>query len=101
MTSFEPPRKIQVLATGVYEHALADLAAPFAQATGHAVSFVITNAGGVIARLEARQAADVVMTSAAGIDSLAAKALVIGATRVDVGGMRLGVAVKAGAPPPD
>ena len=98
MSSSEPSAKIQVLATGVYEHVLDDLAAPFAQATGHAVSFVITNAGGVIARLEAGQAADVVMTSAAGIDSLAAKGHVIGATRVDVGGMRLGVAVQAGAP---
>jgi molybdate transport system substrate-binding protein len=101
MTSSESPAKLQVLATGVYEHVLDDLAAPFAQATGHTVSFVITNAGGVIARLEARQAADVVMTSAAGIDSLAAKGHVIGATKVDVGGMRLGVAVKAGAPAPD
>jgi molybdate transport system substrate-binding protein len=99
MSSSEPPAKIQVLATGVYEHVLEDLAAPFARATGHAVAFVITNAGGVIARLEAAgQAADVVMTSAAGIDSLAAKGHVIGATRVDVGGMRLGVAVQAGAP---
>jgi molybdate transport system substrate-binding protein len=101
MSSSEPSVKIQVLATGVYEHVLHDLAAPFTQATGHAVAFVITNAGGVIARLGAGQAADVVMTSAAGIDSLAAKGHVIGATKVDVGGMRLGVAVRAGAPAPD
>ena len=67
MSSSEPSAKIQVLATGVYEHVLDDLAAPFTQATGHGVAFVITNAGGVIARLEAGQAADVVMTSAAGI----------------------------------
>jgi molybdate transport system substrate-binding protein len=97
----EPQTKIQVIATGVYEHVLDDLAVPFAQATGHAVSFVITNAGGVIARLDAGQAADVVMTSAAGIDSLAAKGHVIGTTKVDVGGMRLGAAVKSGAPAPD
>jgi molybdate transport system substrate-binding protein len=75
MSSSEAAPKIQVLATGVYEHVLDDLAAPFAQATGHAVAFVITNAGGVIARLEA--------------------------TKVDVGGMRLGVAVPAGVPAPD
>jgi molybdate transport system substrate-binding protein len=97
----EPAAKLQVIATGVYEHVLEDLAAPFRQATGHAVSFTITNAGGVIARLDANEAADVVMTSAAGIDSLAAKRRIIAATKVDVGGMRLGVAAKAGAPAPD
>jgi molybdate transport system substrate-binding protein len=97
----EPPAKLQVIATGVYEHALEDLAAPFRRETGHEVSFIITNAGGVIARLDANAAADVVMTSSAGIDSLAAKGRVIGASKVDVGGMRLGVAVKAGEPQPD
>jgi molybdate transport system substrate-binding protein len=101
MSAAEPPVALQVIATGVYEHVLEDLAAPFERATGHAVSFVITNAGGVIARLDANEAADVVMTSAVGIYSLAAQGRVIGATKVDVGGMRLGVAVKAGAPPPD
>lgn len=97
----EPPVGLQVIATGVYEHALTDLAAPFKQATGHEVSFIITNAGGVIAKLDTNEAADVVMTSSAGIDSLAAKGRVIGSTKVDVGGMRLGVAVKSGTPEPD
>jgi molybdate transport system substrate-binding protein len=101
MNGAEQPKELQVIATGVYEHALMDLAAPFKQATGLTVSFVITNAGGVIARLDANEAADVVMTSSVGIDGLAAKGRVIGATKVDVGGMRLGVAVKSGAPAPD
>jgi len=92
---------LQVIATGVYEHVLKDLAAPFKRETGHAVSFFITNAGGVIAKLDAGETADVVMTSAVGIDSLAAKGKVIRATKVDVGGMRLGVAIKPGAPEPD
>ena len=95
------PEKLQVIATGVYEHVLKDLAAPFAARAGQDVSFIITNAGGVIAKLDADAAADVVMTSSAGIDSLAAKGRVVGASKVDVGGMRLGVAVKAGAAVPD
>jgi molybdate transport system substrate-binding protein len=93
--------QLQVIATGVYEHVLKDLAAPFAARAGNGVSFIITNAGGVIAKLDANAAADVIMTSSAGIDSLAAKGRVIGASKVDVGGMRLGVAVKSGAPVPD
>jgi len=95
------PAELHVIATGVYEHVLKDLATPFAAHTGQHVRFSITNAGGVIARLDANEAADVVMTSSAGIDSLAAKGRVVGSSKVDVGGMRLGVAVKSGAPLPD
>jgi molybdate transport system substrate-binding protein len=101
MTASKTPTGLHVLATGVYEHALKDLVGPFKQATGHEVTFSITNAGGVIAKLAANEAADVVMTSSVGIDSLAAKARVVGASKIDVGGMRLGIAVKAGAPVPD
>jgi molybdate transport system substrate-binding protein len=95
------PAELQIIATGVYEHVLKDLAAPFAARTGQGVRFIITNAGGVIAKLDANEAADVVMTSSVGIDSLAAKGKVVGSSKVDVGGMRLGVAVKSGAPAPD
>jgi molybdate transport system substrate-binding protein len=95
------PAELQVIATGVYEHALKELAGPFAAQSGRRVSFSITNAGGVIARLDAKAAADVVMTSSAGIDSLAAKGRVVGASKVDVGGMRLGIAVRSGAAMPD
>jgi molybdate transport system substrate-binding protein len=95
------PAELQVIATGVYEHALKDLAALFKARTGQGVAFIITNAGGVAAKLDANAAADVVMTSSAGIDSLAAKGRVVGATKIDVGGMRLGVAVKSGTPVPD
>jgi molybdate transport system substrate-binding protein len=41
------------------------------------------------------------MTSSVGIDSLAAKGRVRAGSKVDVGGMRLGIAVRAGAPSPD
>jgi molybdate transport system substrate-binding protein len=99
--SAKPATALQVIATGVYEHVLEDLVGPFAQATGQAVAFVITNAGGVIAKLDADAAADVVMTSGVGIDSLAAKGKVVRASKVDVGGMRLGVAITAGLPVPD
>jgi molybdate transport system substrate-binding protein len=96
-----PAMALQVIATGVYEHVLEDIIGPFEQATGQAVTFMITNAGGVIAKLETDAAADVVMTSAVGIDSLAAKGKVVRASKVDVGGMRLGVAVTVGLPVPD
>jgi molybdate transport system substrate-binding protein len=99
--SSKPPAGLQVIATGVYEHVLKDLVGPFKEATGQEVTFSITNAGGVIARLDADEAADVVMTSSAGIDSLAARGRVVGSSKVDVGGMRLGVAIKSGTSMPD
>lgn len=95
------PIELQIIATGVYEHVLKDLAAPYAAQTGNTLRFTITNAGGVAARLEAAATADVVMTSSVGIDALAAKGRVFADSKVDVGGMRLGIAVKAGAPLPD
>jgi len=93
--------ELQIIATGVYEHALHDLAAAFAARTGRQVAFIITNAGGVPAKLDANETADVVMTSSTGIDSLAVKGRVVGATKVDVGGMRLAIAVRSGMPAPD
>jgi molybdate transport system substrate-binding protein len=93
--------ELQIIATGVYEHALKDLASLFEARTGQGVRFIITNAGGVTAKLDANAAADAVMTSSAGIDSLAAKGCVVGATKVVVGGMRLGIAVKSGTSVPD
>ena len=92
---------MQIIATGVYEHSLKDLAGPFTAQTGRGVSFIITNAGGVITKLDANAAADVIMTSSAGIDSLVAKGRILAASKVDVGGMRLGVAVGSGAAMPD
>jgi len=93
--------ELQVIATGVYEHALKDLAAPFTAQNGRGVSFVITNAGGVITKLDGNAAADVIMTSSVGIDSLVAKERVLAASKVDVGGMRLGAAVGSEAAIPD
>ncbi|HLH94138.1 MAG TPA: substrate-binding domain-containing protein [Xanthobacteraceae bacterium] len=97
----EEAKELCVIATGVYEHALKDLALAYESRSGRRVGFVITNAGGVASKLEASQAADVVMTSSVGIDSLASKGRVVASSKIDIGGMRLGIAVKAGAALPD
>ncbi len=88
---------VRVIAAGAFEHVLHDLVAPFREATGHGLAVSITNAGGVIKKLEADEPADVVMTSAAGIDALAAAGRVDAASKVEVGRMRLGVAVRPDA----
>lgn len=93
--------ELLVLATGSYEHVLHDLAEPFRRASGRVLRLSIANAGGVMKKISANEPADVVMTSAAGIDELAALGRVDAASRVEVGRMRLGVAVRPDAAAPE
>jgi len=94
-------RELHVTAAGAYEHVLNDLAPAFTQETGVPVRLAVANAAGVIARLEAREAVDVVLTSAAGIAQLVAAGLADASTQAEVGRMRLGIAVRPGLPLPD
>lgn len=93
--------ELNVIVTGVYEHVLDDLIEPFRIETGHVVRMSATNAGGVIRKVEANEPADVVMTSAAGIDELLAKGRIAPDSKVEIGRMRLGVAVRPGSTIPD
>ncbi len=79
---------VRVLATGVFATALQSLAQPFEAASA--------NAGAVASRVAAGEAADLVMTSSAGVKMLA-KQGALAADEVIVGKMRLGVAVRSGA----
>lgn len=92
---------LNVMATGVFEHALRDLIEPFKAATGRTVRLSVTNAGGVLQRLQADEPADVVLTSAAGIDDLAAMGRVDPASTVEIGRMRLGVAIRPASQAPN
>ena len=94
-------KELHVTAAGAYEHVLVELIAVFTQEFGIAVRLAVANAAGVIKRLEAREAADVVLTSAAGIEHLIAGGLADRTGSVEVGRMRLGVAVAPGLPMPD
>ena len=92
---------MHVTAAGVYEHVLKELIPVFEQERGVSVQLTVANAAGVIKRLEAREAVDVVLTSAAGIDHLIAGGLADRASSVEIGRMRLGVGVAPGLPKPD
>jgi len=93
--------ELHVTAAGAFEHVLHALAEPFREKSGSIIRLSITNAGGVIRKIEADEPADVVLTSSAGIDALAAKGRLDPATKVEVGRMRLGVAVNPSAADPD
>jgi molybdate transport system substrate-binding protein len=93
--------ELNVTAAGVYEHILEELIPVFTRETGASIRLAVTNAAGVIKRLEANEPADVVLTSAAGIDHLVASGLADRASSVEIGRMRLGLAVAPGLPDPD
>ena len=91
---------VRVLATGVFATTLQSLAQPFERVSGTKIQVSIANAGEVAARVASGEAADLVMTSSAGIKTLA-KQGALAADEVVIGKMRLGVAVRSGAAIPD
>ena len=91
---------VRILATGVFATSLESLAQPFESASGHKLHVSIANAGEVARRVVAGEAADLVMTSSAGIKTLAQQN-VLAPNEVLIGKMRLGVAVRSGAAMPD
>jgi len=91
---------LHVTAAGAYEHVLNELIPVFSRETGIRVELAVANAAGVIKRLEAGEAADVVLTSAAGIAHLAAAGLADASTAAEVGRVGLGIAVRLGLPLP-
>jgi molybdate transport system substrate-binding protein len=89
-----------VLATGVFATTLQSLAPAFESANGTKIQISIANAGEVAFRIVAGQAADLVMSSSAGVKTLAKQNALV-SNEVVIGKMRLGVAVQSGATTPD
>jgi molybdate transport system substrate-binding protein len=91
---------VRVLATGVFATSLRSLAEPFEAASGYKIQVSIANAGEVASRVAAGEATDLVMSSSAGITTLA-RQNALAPNDVVIGKMRLGVAVRSGAAVPD
>ena len=89
-----------MLATGVFATTLQSLADPFESVSGYKIEVSIANAGEVASRVVAGEAADLVMTSSAGVKTLAKQNALV-SNEVVIGKMRLGVAVPSGATMPD
>jgi ABC-type molybdate transport system substrate-binding protein len=62
---------VRILATGVFATSLQSLAQPFEAASGYKIQVSIANAGEVASRVAAGEATDLVMSSSAGIKTLA------------------------------
>lgn len=94
-------KELHVTAAGAYEHVLNELIPVFTEEFGISIRLAVANAAGVIKRVEGSETVDVVLTSAAGIEHLVAGGLADGTHSVEIGRMRLGVAVAPGVPKPD
>jgi molybdate transport system substrate-binding protein len=95
------PAELHVTAAGAYEHVINALAPLFAREAGSAIRLTVANAAGVIKRIEAKEPADVVLTSAAGIARLVAAGLADAGTQAEIARVGLGIAVVEGLPLPD
>lgn len=92
---------LRVVGTGAVEHATRDLIAVFTRRTGTAVALATGNAGQVAARVRSGERFDLVLNAAPTLDALIAEGRLDGATRAALGQVRIGVAVRGGAPVPD
>lgn len=95
-----PAVPLKVLGIGAVEHAVRDLAEDFNRATGRAVTLETGNGGQVAARIRAGERFDVVLNAATTLDALIAEGRLDGTTRRELGRVRIGLAVRRGAPLP-
>jgi molybdate transport system substrate-binding protein len=93
--------EITVLCPRGVQAPLAAVAERFRAEHGHRVRFEYGTAGAVARRASAGEAADIVITAARGLDDLGARGVTVSTTRVSVGAVGVGIAVRAGAARPD
>ncbi len=92
--------ELKVLATGASKEVAQRLAELFQTRSGHRVTLVADTAGGVRRRVEAGEAADVVVATPVVIDALIAAGKVAPGSRYDLARTGIGIGIKEGAPVP-
>ena len=92
---------LNVFCAGAAQAVVTEIAAKFQRDSGNFVAANFGAVGAMKARVAAGEAADVVVLTAALIDELIQQGLVVAGSRVDLGKVGTGVAVRAGTPMPD
>jgi molybdate transport system substrate-binding protein len=92
---------LKILSTLAVQGALPALTARFEAAAGAKVAIDFAPTSGLLARIEAGEAADAAILTRDGIDALVRRGVLDGATVVDLVRSLVGIAVKAGARRPD
>ncbi|AVO45275.1 molybdenum ABC transporter substrate-binding protein [Phreatobacter cathodiphilus] len=92
--------ELRVMATGASKEVVQRLADLFRARSGHSVSLVADTAGGVRRRIEAGEAADVVVATPVVIDALVAAGRLAAGSRYDLARTGIGIGIAEGAPVP-
>lgn len=93
--------EIKVLASTALSTVFEDIKPRFEKASGHTLDLTLTTSGALNKRVADGEAADLVISSDAGIEGLIRDGKVAPGSRTDIARSGMGVAVRAGAPKPD
>ena len=95
------PRMLKVLSTLAVQGALPALIADYDRATGTRIACDFAPTNGLLARIQAGEAADVALLTRSALDELETAGVIAAGSIVDIALSDVGIAVKAGAPKPD
>ena len=93
--------ELAVFVTGSMVDPLEQLGEDFERETGHTLEFSRATTGGLLAKIDAGERADVVVITAEAAATLEQRGILLAGTRTPVASSVFGVVVKAGAPLPD
>ncbi len=93
--------EIKVMSTGAVEPMVKMFAPVFERETGHKANLNFGTAGGLRARLEKGEQADLIILPAAAIETMEKAGAIVPGSRTDLGRTVTGIAIKEGAPAPD
>jgi molybdate transport system substrate-binding protein len=93
--------ELRILTTGAPKHVIDAVADQFMKTTGHKVIIAQDTAGGVRRKIEAGEAAEIVVATPEVLDALATTQKVVPGSRVDFARTGVGVGIKQGLPLPD
>ncbi len=93
--------EVKVMSTGAVEPMVKMFAPAFERATGHKANLNFGTAGGLRARLDGGEQADLIILPAAAMETMEKAGKLAPGSRVDLGRTVTGIAIKDGAPAPD
>jgi molybdate transport system substrate-binding protein len=96
-----PVAEVKVMSTGAVESMVKLFAPVFERETGHKANLNFGTAGGLRARLEKGEQADLIILPAAAIEMMEKAGGIVPGSRTDLGRTVTGIAIKEGASAPD
>jgi molybdate transport system substrate-binding protein len=93
--------EFRVITTGAPRHVVDSVAAKFSAETGHKAIFTQDTAGGVRRRIEAGEAAEIIVATPDVLDALMKTGKAVQGSRIDFASTGVGVGIKEGLPKPD